>query len=140
MDIASIVGLIAALALMIFGMVNGKGFGVIFDSFIHIPSALITFGGAFGAVLAMNPLKDFITGLKSFLLILKTPKQNEIDTIIHYPIPPHKQSAYKEWNNLSFPVTEKIHEQELSLPMSPTLTDEQVRFVIEKINSWKSTV
>ena len=67
-------------------------------------------------------------------------KQNEIDTIIHYPIPPHKQSAYKEWNNLSFPVTEKIHEQELSLPMSPTLTDEQVRFVIEKINSWKSTV
>ncbi len=81
MDIASIVGLIAALALMIFGMVNGKGFGVIFDSFIHIPSALITFGGAFGAVLAMNPLKDFITGLKSFLLILKTPKQNEIDTI-----------------------------------------------------------
>ena len=67
-------------------------------------------------------------------------KQNEIDTIIHYPIPPHKQSDYKEWNNLSFPVTEKIHEQELSLPMSPTLTDEQVRFVIEKINSWKSTV
>ena len=64
-------------------------------------------------------------------------KDNEIGTIIHYPIPPHKQSAYSEWNNLSLPVTEKIHREELSLPMSPTLTDEQVNFVIEKINEWK---
>ena len=64
-------------------------------------------------------------------------KENEIGTIIHYPIPPHKQAAYKEWNNLSYPVTEKIHATELSLPMSPTLTNEQVKYVIETINNWK---
>lgn len=64
-------------------------------------------------------------------------KENEIGTIIHYPIPPHKQEAYKEWNNLSFPVTEKIHAQELSLPMSPTLSDEQVQWVIKCLNEWK---
>ena len=63
-------------------------------------------------------------------------KENEIGSIIHYPIPPHKQAAYKEWNNLSFPVTEKIHAEELSLPMSPTLTDEQVEYVIDVINAW----
>lgn len=63
-------------------------------------------------------------------------KENEIGTIIHYPIPPHKQAAYREWNDLSFPVTEKIHAEELSLPMSPTLTDEQVMYVIDVLNSW----
>lgn len=81
MDIASIIGLVSSLALMIFGMVNGKGFGVIADSFMDPASALITFGGAFGAVLAMNPMKDFLAGLKSFLLIFKTPKANEVETI-----------------------------------------------------------
>lgn len=64
-------------------------------------------------------------------------KDKGIGTIIHYPIPPHKQRSYKEWNDLVFPVTEKIHAEELSLPMSPTLTDEQVRFVIRAINEWK---
>ena len=63
-------------------------------------------------------------------------KDNGVGTIIHYPIPPHKQSAYKEWNDFSFPVTERIHAQELSLPMSPTLTDEQVDYVISIINGW----
>lgn len=62
---------------------------------------------------------------------------NEIGTNIHYPIPPHKQECYKQWNELSFPITEKIHSEELSLPMSPALTDEQVDYVIEIINSWK---
>lgn len=65
-------------------------------------------------------------------------KEKEIGTIIHYPIPPHKQQAYKEWNNYSFPVTEKIHNEELSLPMSPTLTDEQVQYVIATINEWEA--
>lgn len=63
-------------------------------------------------------------------------KEKEIGTIIHYPIPPHKQSAYKELNEMFFPVTEKIHSQELSLPMSPTLTDEQVKYVIDCLNEW----
>ena len=64
-------------------------------------------------------------------------KESEIGTIIHYPIPPHKQAAYREWNDLSFPVTEKIHAEELSLPMSPTLTDVQITYVINMINAWR---
>lgn len=64
-------------------------------------------------------------------------KENGIETMIHYPIPPHKQMAYIELNNLSFPVTEKIHACELSLPIAPTLTDEQVLYVIDTINGWR---
>ena len=60
-----------------------------------------------------------------------------IGTNIHYPIPPHKQECYKEWNDISLPITEKIHEQELSLPMSPCLTDEQIQYVIEALNAWE---
>jgi dTDP-4-amino-4,6-dideoxygalactose transaminase len=60
-----------------------------------------------------------------------------IQTLIHYPIPPHKQECYKTWNSLSFPVTEKIHREELSLPISPTLSDEQVRYIIDALNSWE---
>lgn len=59
-----------------------------------------------------------------------------IGTNIHYPIPPHKQECYKEWNDLSFPVTEKIHQTELSIPMSPCLTDEEVQYVIDALNAW----
>ena len=81
MDIASLIGFIAALGLMVYGMVDGKGFSVITDTFLNLPSALITFGGALGAVLAMNPLKDFLSGLKSFLLVFKVPKANETETI-----------------------------------------------------------
>jgi dTDP-4-amino-4,6-dideoxygalactose transaminase len=62
--------------------------------------------------------------------------ENGIQTIIHYPIPPHKQECYKEWNNLSFPVTEQIHNEELSLPMSPALTEEQIAYVIDVVNRW----
>lgn len=64
-------------------------------------------------------------------------KSKEIGTVIHYPIPPHKQKCYKDWNNLSFPITERIHNSELSLPMGPAITEEQVRYVIDAINEWK---
>lgn len=60
-----------------------------------------------------------------------------IGTNIHYPIPPHKQECYKKWNNLSLPVTEKIHNTELSLPMSPCLSDGQIQYVIDCLNEWK---
>lgn len=79
-DLASIIGLIAAFVLMIFGITNEKGMGAI-KSFLDPPSALITFGGAFGAMLAASPLKGFLGALKTFLLIFKTPKQSEADTI-----------------------------------------------------------
>ena len=59
---------------------------------------------------------------------------NGVQTIIHYPIPPHKQECYKEWNELSLPITEQIHNEELSLPMSPVMTKEEVDRVIEVVN------
>lgn len=62
--------------------------------------------------------------------------QNEIETMIHYPIAPHKQKAFMEWNSLSFPITEKIHNEVLSLPMSPVMTNDEVTKVIEKLNQW----
>lgn len=62
--------------------------------------------------------------------------QNNIQTIIHYPIPPHKQKCYQEWNHLSFPVTEKIHREELSLPISPVTSDAEVENVIRVVNSF----
>ncbi len=60
-----------------------------------------------------------------------------IDTMIHYPIPPHKQVCYKEWGNLSLPITEKIHREELSLPCNPCLKDEEVEKVVNAINGYK---
>lgn len=59
-----------------------------------------------------------------------------IGTNIHYPIPPHQQECYNEWNGLNLPVTEKIHREELSLPMSPCLTVDQVDWVIQCVNEW----
>ena len=62
---------------------------------------------------------------------------NGVQTIIHYPTPPHKQPAYAEWNHLSFPVTEQIHREIISLPMSPVMTDEEVKKVVEVVNVYK---
>jgi len=64
--------------------------------------------------------------------------ENGVHTLIHYPVPPHKQAAFKEWNNLSFPLAEKIHEQELSLPISPVHTVSEIEYVCEVINSFKN--
>lgn len=61
---------------------------------------------------------------------------NEIQTIIHYPTPPHKQEAYKEWNNLSFPITEEIHNTIISLPISPVMTDDEIKKVVEVVNEY----
>lgn len=61
---------------------------------------------------------------------------NGIGTVIHYPIPPHKQKCYLKMNGLQLPITERIHNEELSLPMSPTMTSEEMRFVVETINGW----
>lgn len=60
-----------------------------------------------------------------------------IQTLIHYPIAPHHQQAYKAWANQSYPITETIHQQVVSLPISPVMTDEQVQTVIEAVNSFK---
>lgn len=62
--------------------------------------------------------------------------ENGVQTLIHYPIPPHKQEAYKDWNDLSFPITEKIHKEVLSLPISPIMSDEEVKKVIDFLNDY----
>ncbi|WP_044270099.1 DegT/DnrJ/EryC1/StrS family aminotransferase [Bacteroides timonensis] len=62
---------------------------------------------------------------------------NGVQTIIHYPIPPHKQECYKEWNNLSFPITEQIHDEELSLPMSPVILKEELEFIVYYLNKYR---
>ncbi len=59
-----------------------------------------------------------------------------IETQIHYPIAPHKQKAFAEWNALSLPITEKIHAEVLSLPISPVVENEQVSQVISALNAW----
>lgn len=64
-------------------------------------------------------------------------ERNQIQTIIHYPTPPHKQLAYSEWNNQNYPITEKIHNEVLSLPISSVMTDEEVQKVIEIVNTYK---
>ncbi|MBE0390904.1 DegT/DnrJ/EryC1/StrS aminotransferase family protein [Flavobacterium sp. PL002] len=62
--------------------------------------------------------------------------ENGIQTVIHYPIPPHKQKALSEWNDLSFPITEKIHDEVLSLPISRVLTADEVTFIITILNRY----
>ena len=68
--------------------------------------------------------------LQNYLLI------NGIQSVIHYPIPPHKQKALKAWNDLPFPITEKIHNEVLSLPMSPVMTEDEVNYVISILNKY----
>lgn len=59
-----------------------------------------------------------------------------IQTMIHYPISPHKQEAYAEWNKRGYPITEQIHKEELSLPISPYMKNESVSKVIDYINEF----
>lgn len=61
---------------------------------------------------------------------------NGIQTLIHYPIPPHQQQAYQEWNNLSYPLTEAMHKEVLSLPIGPTLTGQDAEKIIALVNDW----
>ena len=59
-----------------------------------------------------------------------------IQTVIHYPIPPHRQRAYQEWNTHSFPLTESIHQKALSLPLGPTLSDNEIATIINVCNEF----
>ena len=61
-------------------------------------------------------------------------QENGIQTSIHYPIPPHKQNAYMEWSHYTLPVTEKIHREVLSLPISPVINIGELSFITDKIN------
>ncbi|HEY6144131.1 MAG TPA: DegT/DnrJ/EryC1/StrS family aminotransferase [Flavobacterium sp.] len=91
------------------------------------------------------PFWDFSENHVFHLFVIRTEKRNElqqylldngIQTMIHYPIPPHKQKAFSSWNDLSFPITEKIHNEILSLPISPVMTDDEVGFVVSILNKY----
>ena len=62
--------------------------------------------------------------------------ESGVQTLIHYPIPPHKQEAYAEFNRLSFPITEQIHEEVLSFPMSSIISKEEIEMVVNVINKF----
>ena len=62
-------------------------------------------------------------------------EQNGVGTVIHYPIPPHKQECYKDWNGKCLPVTERIANEELSLPIGPTISVEDVDSIIDLLNN-----
>ena len=63
--------------------------------------------------------------------------ENGVQTLIHYPVPPHKQQAYSEWNELSYSVSEKIHNEVLSLPIGPTMSAEDINKIIKICNNLK---
>jgi dTDP-4-amino-4,6-dideoxygalactose transaminase len=63
-------------------------------------------------------------------------KQNGVETLIHYPVPAHQQKALSAWQSLSFPITEAIHREVLSLPMSPVLTAAEVDHIIQTLNCY----
>lgn len=79
------------------------------------------------------------------LFVVRTEERNKlhfylqekgIQTIIHYPVPPHKQQAYASFNELYYPVTEKIHEEVLSLPISSVMYDNEIMDIVDKINNF----
>ncbi len=89
------------------------------------------------------PFWDFSTNHVFHLFVIRTQKRNDlqlylsdnkIQTLIHYPVPPHQQKAFSDWNHLSFPITEKIHNEVLSLPISPVMTDDEVTYVLRILN------
>ena len=64
-------------------------------------------------------------------------RERGVETLIHYPTPPHKQQCYSEFNHLSLPVTERISAEELSLPISPVMTLQEARAVVDALNAFK---
>lgn len=69
--------------------------------------------------------------------LLQYLQDNGIQTLIHYPIPPHKQKCYSEWNNRCYPITERIHEQELSIPMNQVITHHEARQIVDALNAFR---
>ena len=59
-----------------------------------------------------------------------------VQTLIHYPIPPHQQRAYSSWAHLSLPITEQLHQQVLSLPLDPTMSQQDIQTVIDAVNGF----
>lgn len=91
------------------------------------------------------PVKEYLSHVWH-LFVIRHPHRNQlqkflsdngIQTLIHYPIPPHKQMAYRDWNHMCLPITEQTHNEVLSLPISPVMTDNEVHTVVETLNNYK---
>ncbi|MFT3742526.1 MAG: DegT/DnrJ/EryC1/StrS family aminotransferase [Gammaproteobacteria bacterium] len=67
-------------------------------------------------------------------------EQNQVQTLIHYPIPPHRQAAYRAMNTLSFPISEQIHETIISLPIGPHLSPTAVQKIMSVIKAYQKEV
>lgn len=78
----------------------------------------------------------FVVRVKNRNEFMNFMNENGVGTLIHYPIAPHKQKALSELNHLSFSVTEMIHNTVVSIPISPVMTDEEVRQVVKVVNSY----
>lgn len=89
-------------------------------------------------------ITDF-NGHNFYVFVIRTKQRNKlqnylkekgIGSLIHYPVPPHKQKAYQEWSKLKFPITEKIHKEILSIPLNENLTEEEVTKIIKVLNEF----
>lgn len=92
------------------------------------------------------PVVDDVNAHVWHLFVIKTSQreklvnyltENNVQSLIHYPIPPHQQNAYQEWGNASFPISEKIHKQVLSIPMSPVISKAEISTIIRLINEFR---
>ena len=79
----------------------------------------------------------FVIRTKNRNQLQKYLANNGIKTLIHYPVSPHKQAAYKSWNQLIFPIAEKIQNEVLSLPISSVMTNKEVKKVVAVLNNFK---
>ena len=78
----------------------------------------------------------FVTRTEKRGTFQKHLRENGIETIIHYPIPPHKQEAYKSYNGYKYPITEKIHKTILSIPLNTALTEKEIKYIVNVCNQY----
>jgi dTDP-4-amino-4,6-dideoxygalactose transaminase len=78
----------------------------------------------------------FVTRTEDRIAFQKHLTEGGVGSLVHYPIPPHKQPAYKEWGSMSYPISEEIHETVLSLPLHNALIDKEVGAIISACNSF----
>lgn len=98
----------------------------------HIQNPLVSISDCGGVYHLYPVLSDCRDQLREYL------REQGIGNDIHYPIPPHQQPAFKEWNTRHYPVTERIHSRILSLPLNPALTDEEAERIAEAVNTFRN--
>ncbi len=100
--------------------------------YINNPSVILPQVASYGS----HAWHLFVVRVKEREKFQKYLADSGVQTVIHYPIAPHKQPAYKEWNHLTYPVTEAIHQEVISLPISPVMEQSEVEQVIKVVNSY----